>query len=173
MTTEISKATTTPKERRKHPNIKKIGDGKVQIEATDMAMLRDLYGVKTSDAANGLIVSALDALGENGQRFWNFMSALPVELEPRDAIEAMLVVQMGATHVSMTTLTRRMLHANTYDLRESLERSVSRLSRTYLAQMEAQRKHRSKAHQTVRVERVTVNDGGQAIVGDVGHPGPG
>ena len=67
MTTEISKATTTPKERRKHPNIKKIGDGKVQVEATDMAMVRDLYGVKTSDAANGLMVSALDALGENGQ----------------------------------------------------------------------------------------------------------
>lgn len=101
----------TAKERRKHPNIKKIDDGEVQIEATNMAMLRDLYGVKTSDAANGLIVSALDALGENGQRFRNFMSALPVELEPRDAIEAMLVVQMGATHVSMTTLTRRMLHA--------------------------------------------------------------
>ena len=44
-------------------------------------------------------------------------------------------------------------------------------TRTYLAQMDALKKYRAKAQQTVRVERVTVNEGGQAIVGDVTHGG--
>ena len=55
--------------------------------------------------------------------------------------------------------------------RESLERSITRLSRTYLAQVDALKKYRAKAPQTVRVERVTVEDGGQAIVGDVTRGG--
>jgi hypothetical protein len=44
-------------------------------------------------------------------------------------------------------------------------------SRTYLAQMDTLKKYRAKAQQTVRVESVTVNEGGQAIVGDVTHGG--
>jgi len=43
---------------------------------------------------------------------------------------------------------------------------MTRLSRTYLVQMD---EYRAKVPQTVRVERVTVNEGGQAIVGDVTH----
>jgi hypothetical protein len=35
--------------------------------------------------------------------------------------------------------------------------------------METLKKYRSKASQTVRVERVLVNEGGQAIVGDVSY----
>ena len=54
-----------------------------------------------------------------------------------------------------------------YQMREALERSVTRLSRTYLAQMDALKKHRAKAQQTVRVARVNVESGGQAIVGPV------
>ena len=50
---------------------------------------------------------------------------------------------------------------------------MTRLSRTYIAQIDALKKYRSKAQQTVRVERVTVNEGGQAIVGDVTHGGEG
>ena len=41
----------------------------------------------------------------------------------------------------------------------------------YAGQMEALKKYRAKAQQTVRVERVTVEDGGQAIVGNVTHGG--
>jgi hypothetical protein len=45
------------------------------------------------------------------------------------------------------------------------------LSRTYLAQMDALKKYRAKAQQTVRVERMADNEGGQAIEGDVTHGG--
>jgi hypothetical protein len=35
--------------------------------------------------------------------------------------------------------------------------------------MDTLKKYRTNAQQTVRVERVTVNKGGEAIVGDVRH----
>jgi len=66
-----------------------------------------------------------------------------------------------------------MSYQDSTDIRESLERSITRLSRTYLAQMDALKKYRAKAQQVVRVERVTVHEGGQAIVGDVSHGGEG
>jgi hypothetical protein len=96
---------------------------------------------------------------------------MSAELEPRDAIEAMLVTQMAATHVAMTTQAQKMVDQTMWTIRESTERSMTRLSRTYLAQMDALKKYRTKVQQAVRVERVTVNDGGQAIVGDVSHGG--
>ena len=83
----------------------------------------------------------------------------------------MLVSQMTATHVAMTTLSERMTYQESYQVREAYERSVTRLSRTFLAQMDTLKKYRAKAQQTVRVERVNVESGGQAIVGDVKHGG--
>jgi hypothetical protein len=47
----------------------------------------------------------------------------------------------------------------------------NKLARTYAAQVDALRKHRNGGKQTVRVERVNVGSGGQAIVGDVSTRG--
>lgn len=46
---------------------------------------------------------------------------------------------------------------------------ATKLMRTFTAQVEALQKLRGKGQQTVRVEHVTVNAGGQAIVGHVEH----
>ncbi len=46
-------------------------------------------------------------------------------------------------------------------------------SRTHATLVEALNRHRGKGQQTVRVERVTVHEGGQAIVGSVNAPTPG
>jgi hypothetical protein len=43
----------------------------------------------------------------------------------------------------------------------------TKLARTYAAQMEALRKHRNGGKQTIVVQHVNVEDGGQAIVGNV------
>jgi hypothetical protein len=146
-------------------------DGVVQVNCSEPDTLERLYGVKTQDAASGLMKSALNALGRTGEHYRPFIAAMTAELEPRDAIEAMLVTQMAATHVAMTAMAQKMADQTMWTIRESTERSMTRLSRTYLAQMDALKKYRVKAQQVVRVERVTVNDGGQAIVGDVTHVG--
>jgi len=113
--------------------------------------LRDLVGVKTDEAALGLLNSAVHALGSNGDVYLPLMTTTFAEIEPRDAVEAMLAAQMTATHVMMTGLANKVMDAPNPSLREAYERSVTRLSRTYLAQMDALKKYRAKAQQIVRV----------------------
>jgi hypothetical protein len=50
---------------------------------------------------------------------------------------------------------------------DSAERTYNKLARTFASQVEALKRYRSAGEQTVRVEHVTVNEGGQAIVGNV------
>ena len=47
--------------------------------------------------------------------------------------------------------------------------AAARLLRTYATQVEALRRLRNGNSQTVRVEHVHVNEGGQAIIGNVGR----
>jgi hypothetical protein len=155
--------------RRLAPELVWDGERNVSIKVSEDYQLRTLYGTRTGEAAAALLTSAIKALGENARDYVDLMVAMPVEMEPRDAAEAMLVTQMAATHVAMTQMSLRLHGATSYQLRESFERSMTRLSRTCLAQMDQLKRYRAKAQQVVRVERVTVNDGGQAIVGDVSY----
>ena len=90
---------------------------------------------------------------------------------PADEIEAMLVVQMVATHeTAMDMLTR----AKQADLMPTLQECGSlavKLLRTYTTQVEALARLRRGGEQRVIVQHVNVNEGGQAIVGAVNHPG--
>ncbi|MCK0139270.1 hypothetical protein [Aliiroseovarius sp. F47248L] len=156
---------------RKHPKIRKTGDNSFTADVSSDMRMEDLMGMKTTDGANGVYSTAIGALGGSAERLGSLASAMFAELEPSDAVEAMLIAQMTATHVAMTSLSERVFSQSSYKVRESYERSVTRLSRTYLAQMDALKKYRAKAQQTVRVERVSVHEGGQAIVGDVSHAG--
>lgn len=156
---------------RKYPKLRKDGDGQYSAVVDSDAHMTDLMGMKTDDAARSVYLSSVTALGETAERYSDLASAMFAEIEPKGAVEAMLVSQMTVTHVAMTRLSERMTYQTSYQVRESLERSMTRLSRTYLAQMDALKKYRAKAQQVVRVERVTVNDGGQAIVGHLAHGG--
>lgn len=156
---------------RKIPAITKDESGGVAVKIEGKEALVGLYGTQTYEAASGVLESALLALGEQGGRFRDMVMSMSVELEPRDAAEAMLVTQMGITHAALACASQRMLDASMATVREAHERSVTRLSRTYIAQLDALKKYRAKAQQVVRVERVTVNEGGQAVVGDVAYGG--
>jgi hypothetical protein len=50
---------------------------------------------------------------------------------------------------------------------------LNKLARTFPAQVEALKKYRASGDQTIKVQHVTVNEGGQAIVGTVNHGGRG
>jgi hypothetical protein len=153
------------------PGIEEREDGGVQINIDKEDELQKLYGVQTPDVAQGLMKSAMNSLGANAKSYRKMMAAMPAELEPRDAIEAMLVNQITATNAAISITSQRMLDSSSLPLFEGYERAMTKLSRTFLAQMDALKKYRAKAQQTVRVERVTVEDGGQAIVGPVTHGG--
>jgi type III secretory pathway component EscR len=53
------------------------------------------------------------------------------------------------------------------DMSEIFERSLNKLARTYTTQLETLKRYRTGGEQKVTVRHVLVNDGGQAIVGNV------
>ena len=85
----------------------------------------------------------------------------------------MLAVQMVATHFAATRALRRLKGSDAVSQQDSNGNLAVKLLRTFAAQTEALQRYRGKGQQTVRVEHVTVNEGGQAIVGSVSQSGGG
>lgn len=129
--------------------------------------LRVMFGMRTDRAANLVATTALMGLGESGTGFRDLLLAMGAELEPQDAIEAMLVTQIGLAHVGYMTAMGRMADAKNDQARESYSRIAARMNQAYLNQIDALRRHRARSSLTVSVGQVTVNEGGQAIVGTV------
>ena len=103
----------------------------------------------------------------------NFVMSVVAGVRPQDEIEAMLAIQMGAIHQATMMMARRLNHVKTLPQQDSAERALNKLARTFTSQVETLKRYRSKADQTVRVERVEVKEGGQAIVGNVQNGGQG
>lgn len=97
----------------------------------------------------------------------NFALGVIAAVEPQDEVEAMLAAQMAAVHQATMMMARRLNHVKNLPQQDSAERALNKLARTFATQMETLKRYRSKGQQVVRVERVTVADGGQAIVGNV------
>ncbi|MGM0584951.1 MAG: hypothetical protein ACQEUZ_09910 [Pseudomonadota bacterium] len=86
-------------------------------------------------------------------------------------VEAMLAAQMGAVHMAMMQASRRLTNADLLPQYDSALKAMDKLARTYAQQMEALKRYRTGGEQKVTVQHVTVNDGGQALVGNVGRGG--
>lgn len=149
-------------------------DGKPEI--LSYALLMDTC--KTSNITGALQTVANAATGQN----WNnpdtclaVAYSQMADLEPRTPLEAMLISQMVAVNSTVGTLMERgMLKDQTFEGRQMNLTLATKFQRTFLMQIDALEKLRGKGQQTVRVEHVTVNAGGQAIVGHIEHkPGGG
>ena len=94
-------------------------------------------------------------------------------INPRDETEALLAAQMAAIHNATMVAARRLNHVETIPQQDSASTMLNKLARTFAAQVEALKKYRSAGEQTIKVQHVTVNEGGQAIVGNVSQGGGG
>lgn len=94
--------------------------------------------------------------------------ALQKTIKPQDELEALLATQMVGVHnLAMKLLARANHPSQTTDgTRMNLETAIKML-RTFTAQVDCLARYRGKGQQRVTVEHVTVNRGGQAIVGQV------
>lgn len=101
----------------------------------------------------------------------NFVLGFIDDMKPRDAAETALCTQMAVTHQSAMMMARRLNLAPDIQRQEAFERALNKLLRSYAAQMDTLKRYRSKGQQVVRVERVTVERGAQAVVGNVTHRG--
>ncbi|MFZ0850020.1 MAG: hypothetical protein WAO08_12540 [Hyphomicrobiaceae bacterium] len=74
---------------------------------------------------------------------------------------------MAAIHNATMVAARRLSHVETIPQQDSASNMLNKLTRTFAAQVEALKRYRSAGEQTIKVQHVTVNEGGQAIVGNV------
>lgn len=89
-------------------------------------------------------------------------------LEPGDGAEGMLAAQMVGTHLAaLDCLRLAALPNQTFAGRDLSLKHAQKLMALYTQQLAALNKHRGKGQQTVTVEHVNVQPGGQAIVGTV------
>jgi hypothetical protein len=87
---------------------------------------------------------------------------------PKDEIEGALAVQMACTHIAAMALLARLQDGYPTERRTALfATAAARLLRVYVTQVEALRRLRHGGSQFVRVEHVHVNEGGQAVIGNV------
>ena len=105
--------------------------------------------------------------GELSEVRLNQTLALIRGIAPQDPVEAMLAAQMSAVHTATLNYARRTANADTFMESEMAEKAFNRLSRTFIAQMDALKKYRTGGEQKMTVEHVHVHEGGQAIVGNV------
>ena len=64
-------------------------------------------------------------------------------------------------------MARKLNLVTTIPQQDSAERALNKLTRTFAMQMDTLKRYRTGGHQKVTVEHVTVQAGGQAIVGAV------
>jgi hypothetical protein len=90
-------------------------------------------------------------------------------MAPKNVVEAMLAVQMIASHeASLLFLRRATLDDQSTEGIDANVLRATRLMRVFAQQVEAMQKLKGKAiQQTLTVEQVNVHQGGQAIVGSV------
>lgn len=87
---------------------------------------------------------------------------------PADPVEAMIAAQAVALHFASLECARRaMLPQQPAEASSKLRRDAANTARAMVEMTEALQRRRGKGPQVVRVERVIVNEGGQAVVGMV------
>jgi len=137
-----------------------------------------IFGTSDEMQANALLSQCLKPLKAdeasdehpgNDERI--FMLSVIRDLAPRDPVERMIAVQMAATHVATIRSARWLANTENIPQVQAHYTGFNKLARTFAAQVEALRKHRTGGEQRVLVQHVSVSDGGQAIVGNVQHGG--
>jgi hypothetical protein len=154
----------------------KVVDGVLQIifnhADTDLAHILMMADLGTCDpsfmAGVQIQIAGIGAHGRNiDEGASNFLLSVVRGVQPRDELESMLAVQMGAIHQATMMMARRLNHVDNIAQQDAAERALNKLARTYATQMEALKRYRTGGQQKVTVEHETVNEGGQAIVGAV------
>ena len=145
-----------------------------KIELSQEGALCRIFGTHDETQAKILLSHCLkalkgdeadDALPANDER--TFMLSVIHDLAPRDAVERMLAVQMAVTHVATIRAGRWMATSDNLSQVQAHYTGFNKLARTFAAQVEALRKHRTGGEQRVTVQHVNISDGGQAIVGNI------
>ena len=162
--------------KQKQPIIKEVPDDRIAPQkVAPSSVLRKAFGIDAI-AVMGLKLTEIQGL------LWCPSGASPADvrlrlaravelyesLKPEDGAEGMLALQMVGTHdAALECLRRAALAEQTFAGRDMALKHAHKLMTLYQQQLNTLNKHRGKGQQTVTVKHVTVEAGGQAIVGTV------
>jgi hypothetical protein len=137
--------------------------------------LNKALGTTSSDFVNVSLfqiqAAARSPLGGISELSMNAALAMVEAAAPKDEIEAALAVQMACTHTAAMAILAKLDVAFATERRvAAFGSAASRLLRAYATQVEVLRRLRSGGQQFMRIEHVHVNDGGQAVIGNVKKP---
>ena len=132
--------------------------------------LKAAFGTSSSDFVNATLVQIQAAsklpCGSISETGVNAALALIEGCEPRNEVEAALATQLACTHACTMAVLSRLGGAHGGDRHVAIMVSAAaKLVKAFAIQVEALRRLRSGGNQTVRVEHIHVDQGGQAAVG--------
>ncbi len=133
------------------PAIKEIGGSGVYV--WDMMMIDRVAATSPTFMAEG-------------EDFTKQMAAIALRaFKPTDTVEGMLAAQAVALHHASLECSRRaILQGQPGEIASKLRKDAANTARAMVEMCEALDRRRGKGPQTIRVERVVVQDGGQAVV---------
>ena len=139
--------------------------------------LKAALGTTSSDFVNATLVQIQNASrmpsGGISETSVNAVLAIIEAAEPKNEIEAALAIQMACTHAVTMAVLSRAGGAYGGDRHVAIMASAgARLLNAFTAQIETMRRLRSGGTQTIRIERVEVSNGGQAVIGNVKTASP-
>jgi hypothetical protein len=134
--------------------------------------LKSALGTMSADFVDASLLqmqaAARSPFGTVSEIHINAALAMVEAAAPKDEIEGALAVQMACTHTAaMAVLAKLDVAFATEQRVAAFGSAAARLMRTYAAQVEVLRRLRTGGQQFVRVEHVHVNDGGQAVIGNL------
>jgi hypothetical protein len=137
--------------------------------------LNKTLGTTSSDFVNASLFQIQSACrspwGGISELAMNAALAMIEAAAPKDEIEGALAVQMACTHTAAMAVLAQLDVAFATEQRVAAFGSVAaRLLKAYAMQVEVLRRLRNGGQQFVRVEHVQINDGGQAVIGNVKKP---
>jgi len=177
MTTALTRNSTTPVPRydgsRPSPRIK-LNRREIVIQHSDAQigerLMGEALGAVDRDALHGFLKQLMKAsviLQKPDEDNLAFMISMVKGIAPRDSLEAMLTAQMVSIHVATMRSASRLAFTEGLSQQEGISRTLTRLARTFAAQMEALNRHRGNGERPITVQNLSVQDGGSAIVGNV------
>jgi hypothetical protein len=148
--------------------------GKTDIKTVDDDDVLETFGTTDRFFIRGLVGQILNAGSIGGDRTpgiggdgYDFVVSVLRGAKPKDQIAAMLASQMAATHMAAIKFIGRLAQFESTELHDCHERTLSKLLRAFIMQVEAFNRYQNGGEQKVTVQQVSVSEGSQAIVGNV------
>ena len=134
--------------------------------------LKNALGTASSDFVNASLIQLTSAarlpMGGISATAVNAALAFIESAKPQEEVECALLIQMVCTHTAAMAVLGRLGGGHGGDRSVAMmATAAARLVRAYATQVEALRRLRNGGSQFVRVEHVHINEGGQALIGNV------